>query len=507
MKPELFFGLVGAIGTDLRRVSQILTRLLSEYGYVSTPVRLSNLLKGVFPDLPERPEETRIERLMDAGDRLRSGTALGSALALLGIAQVREERKRITPKSDGTLDKHAFIFDSLKHPKEVEILRRIYGEAFLLIGAYSRREARLENLSRRIAESHNAAKTADFLGPSQQLVRRDEEDIKTEYGQNVRRTFPVADVFVNASSPVDIDNSLGRFLELLFASQFHTPTRDEFGMFQAEAVALRSAALGRQVGAAITSSDGEVIALGCNDVPKAGGGLYWEEDSPDHRDFRLGYDTNDRIKKSVLAEVLDHLKRHELLRENSEKSVEQVLNEALAHSGSRSMRQTQLMNLTEFGRDVHAEMAALMDAARRGVAVRGATLFTTTFPCHNCAKHIVAAGIDRVVYVAPYPKSLAAELYPDSIVVDAEACGGQVAFEPFVGVAPVKYRSFFIAGERKNDFDGSVLSWEKNAATPRFVGVPALYLTQEEENLNLLYDKLRNAGLIRKKEAHDQPRS
>ncbi|MDN3612645.1 hypothetical protein QWZ16_23945 [Vibrio ostreicida] len=26
------------------------------------------------------------------------------------------------------------------------------------------------------------------------------------------------------------------------------------------------------------------------------------------------------------------------------------------------------------------------------------------FPCHNCAKHIVASGIKRVVYVEPYPK-------------------------------------------------------------------------------------------------------
>ncbi|MEJ7655371.1 MAG: deaminase [Chloroflexia bacterium] len=46
---------------------------------------------------------------------------------------------------------------------------------------------------------------------------------------------------------------------------------------------------------------------------------------------------------------------------------------------------------------MHAEMSALLDAGRRGVPVQGATLYTTTFPCHNCARHIVGAGIDRVV--------------------------------------------------------------------------------------------------------------
>jgi deoxycytidylate deaminase len=77
------------------------------------------------------------------------------------------------------------------------------------------------------------------------------------------------------------------------------------------------------------------------------------------------------------------------------------------------------MNVIEFGRAVHAEMAALMDSARRGVPVKNATLYCTTFPCHLCARHIVAAGIRRVVYIEPYPKSLAAQLYPDSIAVES----------------------------------------------------------------------------------------
>src|SRR5579871_385409 len=65
----------------------------------------------------------------------------------------------------------------------------------------------------------------------------------------------------------------------------------------------------------------------------------------------------------------------------------------------------QLLNVIEYGRCVHAEMAAIVDAARRGVAIAGCTLYTTTFPCHECARHIVAASIRQVVYIDPYPKS------------------------------------------------------------------------------------------------------
>jgi dCMP deaminase len=52
---------------------------------------------------------------------------------------------------------------------------------------------------------------------------------------------------------------------------------------------------------------------------------------------------------------------------------------------------------------VHAEMNALMKAARYGgVGTDGATLYSTHSPCPNCAKHIAAAGIKRVVYGAVY---------------------------------------------------------------------------------------------------------
>ena len=67
---------------------------------------------------------------------------------------------------------------------------------------------------------------------------------------------------------------------------------------------------------------------------------------------------------------------------------------------------------------VHAEMDALVGSARRGESVKDCVMYCTTFPCHICAKHIVASGIKSLVFIEPYPKSHAAELFSDSISVE-----------------------------------------------------------------------------------------
>lgn len=51
----------------------------------------------------------------------------------------------------------------------------------------------------------------------------------------------------------------------------------------------------------------------------------------------------------------------------------------------------------KYGRVIHAELNAIADAARRGVAIEGSTLYVTHFPCLNCAKAVIAAGVKHVV--------------------------------------------------------------------------------------------------------------
>jgi len=59
---------------------------------------------------------------------------------------------------------------------------------------------------------------------------------------------------------------------------------------------------------------------------------------------------------------------------------------------------------------IHAEQNAIIQAAKLGVSIEGATLYCTHQPCAVCAKMIVNAGIARVVYVEGYPDEFAVRM-------------------------------------------------------------------------------------------------
>lgn len=275
---------------------------------------------------------------------------------------------------------------------------------------------------------------------AEQLIQRDKgEEIK--HGQQVTETFQHCDVFINlrgygTEETRDAEEQLRRYLKLLFGHKGLTPTREEYGMFLAHSAALRTADLSRQVGAAILTPAGEVVSLGTNEVPAPGGGQYWGSPTA-MRDFEVGHDENAKIKLESLAEVLEAV-----VPEWGGKSDEE--REQLVADASTRLDRTRLMNLTEFGRAVHAEMEALLSAGRVGISVRDCELYCTTFPCHNCAKHIIDAGIRRVLYIEPYPKSLAERLHGDALVLGSAGEGDvKVTFEAFHGVAPRTYPTLF----------------------------------------------------------------
>jgi deoxycytidylate deaminase len=141
-------------------------------------------------------------------------------------------------------------------------------------------------------------------------------------------------------------------------------------------------------------------------------------------------------------------------------------------------------DITEYGRAVHAEMEALLSCARNGGQVRGSVLYSTTFPCHNCAKHIVCSGVTRVVYIEPYPKSQAMSLHDDSIAVEQPE-PPKVIFEPFIGLGPRRFMELFSmslgAGSRvKRKQAGKLTNWERLQAQLRVPMLPISYLDREK---------------------------
>ena len=496
--PELFFAVVSATGTSNASVCETLEECLTSVGYrCADPIRIIDLLRDTlkWSGIPRAPEEERIKRSMDAGNEFRRVTAMNDALALLAVGAIRDLRMRQTKQRFVPPERQAYILRSLKHPDEVKSLRRIWGSKFYVIGAYSPRHARVAHLSASIARSHHVTTADTYRGAAEELVQRDLEEQGLEYGQHLRDAFPLSDVFVNADDPSGLRKQLGTFFDLLLGSPFTTPNKDEHGMFLAQAAALRSAQCGRQVGAAITTEAGEVVAVGTNEVPKAGGGSYWSDDEYDGRDHVLGFDSSDRLKRGMLAELLERLRDAGWLASRlGSLETEELVKDALAGQ-SPVLRGSQLTNVLEYGRSVHAELTAITDAARRGVPVAGCTLYTTTFPCHHCARHIVAAGIRRVVYIEPYPKSLAGVLHLDAIATEeAPPRRGQISFEPFVGVAPNRYMELFAAPPRKVS-GGRTVRWRRLGAKPRFASDLRMYLIRETQYFDALRSAMLKKGL------------
>ena len=52
--------------------------------------------------------------------------------------------------------------------------------------------------------------------------------------------------------------------------------------------------------------------------------------------------------------------------------------------------------------EIHAEMNAIIWAAREGISIDGATIYVTLEPCSDCSKNLIASGIKRIVYDKSY---------------------------------------------------------------------------------------------------------
>lgn len=435
--PEIVFGMISPIGTDLDLLNQKLRESLSSVGYTTYLVHLVQHIPGYGHRMADAKTKYEImRRKIHLGTEFRSEKGRSDIMA--GIAVNEIQNLRYVYNSSLTDDKErrsvplartAYVLRQLKTKKEVAQLRSVYGSGLYLISAYSSHQKRKEWLARNLGDG---IATADAEKKAEELIHMDqEEEGKVEYGQRLRETFPEGDFFIDMDNSEDeIATSVKKLIEIIFGVT-RAPTREEYGMFHAFGTALTSSSLSRQVGAAITTSDGDVIADGANEVPKPGGGLYWDDDVDKLREYELGYDINQRSKRRVFVEITKALYDKKL-----------IIEEPTAEWWKKIDAKALLLDRLELSRTVHAEMGALMTAARLGVSVKGCTLYTTTFPCHNCAKHILAAGIKEIVYIEPYPKGLTPELYPDSITKDKED-GRKLPSRPFIGVAPRRYIELF----------------------------------------------------------------
>ena len=168
----------------------------------------------------------------------------------------------------------------------------------------------------------------------------------------------------------------------------------------------------------------------------------------------------------------------------AEKIVEALVTDSVLISANREaavqtiMKDSRVKDLIEFSRAVHAEMHAILGASRvAGDRVIGGKVFVTTYPCHSCARHLVAAGISEIYYIEPYRKSLATRLHADALT---EAIDGKgVKLMQFDGVAPRRFIDLFDSGARKSKAGVLDLKERVEASPSTYVSLRAIPRLEE----------------------------
>ena len=322
----------------------------------------------------------------------------------------------------------------------------VYGDAFVLVGVVCEEAVR----AKRISEKYRDA----GLDAAELFMRRDAK-ASQKHGQRVSDAFHLSDYFIDNSASRflegdqakpnpnwEIPDHLERLIRLVTHNQIERPRIDETAMYAAAGAGMRSACLSRQVGASVLDKQGNVVATGANEVPRAGGGVYGEASDDDSKDDRCF------VTRRACSNTMEQLQiAKDLFEDLSEVLKPDVAKELIV----QHIRNSRVGELLEFSRAVHAEMDALLEAGRKGVSTIGARVFVTTFPCHYCARHLVSAGVDEVQFIEPYPKSKAFTLHGDSIQnelgtgdwMPPSEGGDKVLFRPFTGVAPRMYRRAF----------------------------------------------------------------
>ncbi len=494
--PELVFGLVGPIGVDLNHVVELLNSSLVAVQYVPHVIHLTELMEEFFPDRkPDASSYTaRYNSLIANADAARRDADHQAALAAIAISGVRRLRGNIKPPSDKTQIEpalgNAYIVRQFKRPEEIELMRQVYGRKFIQVSVYLDKVDREALLVKKI-KGYNSETVEDGEARKQaiDLIEKDHKESQDDFGQRLSDVFHLGDVFVAGDGSPAAAETIDRFIRAFFGDNGISPTKVEYGMYAAAGAALRSMDLSRQIGAAIFSPAGEIITMGCNEVPKAFGGTYWADDPIErHRDFEEGHDGNQQQKLKIFHDLIERLGDLGAFSEAIDKLGD--INKKVEYFvGLEKISESKVMDIIEFGRIIHAEMSAISDAARNGRATKGANLYCTTFPCHICAKHIVAAGIDKVTFLEPYPKSHANEFHSDSITFSDRDGRDKVLFEPFIGISPRRYRDIFEKGKRKDGF-GKAVTWNSGVPSPRVEDKSSAYIENEEPAISVALSKL-----------------
>jgi deoxycytidylate deaminase len=305
--------------------------------------------------------------------------------------------KRVLSKiaTDGA---NLLIVDGIRNLGEVEELRKY--RLFFLIAVDCSTENRWERLKDDVYKGNKGAFENDD--------RRDKDE-GLPHGQQVLRCVEEADiVFINEeqfpTKPKIQDEIKSRFEDhflLIIGKRPRMPNLHETMMAVASNLALQSRCVKRRVGAVLCSKSGFIVSAAYNAVPYPGKSC--------HDEFRMCYRElyRNTLKKKLVASF-DHCPKCRYKLEAQQTA------DDLNCPGCKTNLGDLLPPIKALDKckSLHAEEVVALRTAE--FQVNGSTLYTTTFPCLQCAKRLCHVGIKSIFYIDPYPEEEAIKLLEEA---------------------------------------------------------------------------------------------
>jgi deoxycytidylate deaminase/dephospho-CoA kinase len=377
--PQPVIALTGAFGGGLTTAAR---QLENEHGY--RRIQISDEIREEWHRRYGGEQEPVRSDLQRLGDEIRQVEGNG-ALVDRALSQT------------GTDLTERIAIESIKNVGEIHVLRRRFGYRLLVVAVLSELGVRF----RRSLTDYQQ------LGLDEaHLVEDDQRDRNEEvaYGQQVELCIDLADIIVtnNEEEPGELGQKMDDLVGLLEQTKERSLTNVEIYMHAAYSIARSSKCLKRHVGVVLVDGRGQFVGAGYNENPTGTKPCVEEE----RYDFRCHRDiVRDRhfallarkgARCPVCATPITPIsgppwRCPNCLNEGRKTNLE------LFYFPDRAMT---------WCTAVHAEVRAILAAGERA---RGSTLYTTTFPCMQCAQKIAEAGVARIVYTEAYPDPYSAQ--------------------------------------------------------------------------------------------------
>lgn len=435
-KDRLIIGLTGSLGSGVSTASRHLVRALSSKVYriagngwdSSNPMEVQDEAYK-FSRMIEEEAEKRGEKRNAKGEFDRELLQrIGNELRQNDTGYLAKEMLERISKIEGKIgggNNHPIIpiiIDGVKNSGEIEALRKY--SIFFLFAIDTYIEKRWERVQDK------------YKGDYFKFIADDERDHNEniEYGQQVDKCVYLSDILINNDSDIkkELSDKIDSYIPRIKGESYDYPIPSESIMTQAYCESLKSRCMKRKVGAVIVSNDGVPMVSTYNEVP------YPEK--PCKEKYGMCY--RDKVKIDLIKKLRKCPSCGTDIEQNitCPKCNNVIHINDLAPTCSKCNLDLDLDSFfvcknedcnfkiikefvgkrMEVCRALHAEERAIIQLGKIGMSLKPSdvTLFTTTFPCPQCANKIAGLGIGKIVFVEPYPTKESKDLLESSLGKD-----------------------------------------------------------------------------------------